>query len=357
MTLLLSNEEVAAALPMRECLAAMEEAYRDLGAGAGVNGVRSEMLTPTDRDDALYALLTMGGVVPRFGIAAVRINSDIQTWPAGAGGAKRVKIPAAPGGRYVGLVLLFSTATGEPLAIYPDGLVQRMRAGATSGLALKYLAREDARELALIGTGWQAGGQAMAAAELRKLARIRCFSPNEARRRAFAEEMQRQLGIEIVPASSTEEAVRGADIVLCATNSMAPVLPPDLIERGMHVSSLKRLELDPALAAKADRIITHVHEGTSQVRRAAGAELARDSEAARDRVSQAMGAEARPTLAELLLGRAAGRQSPGEVTLFLNYAGIGYQFAATGHVIYRRARALGLGREIDTDWLTSELIS
>jgi len=353
MTLLLTNDEVEAALPMGECLAAMEEAYRDLGDGLGVNGLRSEMLTPTERPDALYALLTMGGVVPRFGLGAVRINSDILSWPQG----KRVKLPEAPGGRYVGLVLLFSTTTGAPLAIYPDGAVQRSRAAATSGLGLKYLARADARELALIGTGWQASGQAMAAAELRKLQRIRCYSPNETRCRAFAEAMSRRLGVACVPAASVEEAVRGADIVLCATNSMAPVLPPGCIEPGMHVSSLKRLELDPAVAAAADVVFTHVHEGTGHPRRAVGADLARDTDAARDAVSRAIGAEARPTLADLLLGRAAGRQDPKEVTLFLNYAGIGYQFAATGHVIYSRARALGLGREIDTDWLTSELVS
>jgi ornithine cyclodeaminase/alanine dehydrogenase-like protein (mu-crystallin family) len=125
----------------------------------------------------------------------------------------------------------------------------------------------------------------------------------------------------------------------------------------MHISSLKRLELDPAIAEKADVIFTHVHEGTGHPRRSRGADLARETDAARDQVSKAIGAEARPTLAELLLGRAQGRQNPHEVTLFLNYAGIGYQFAATGHVIHRRARALGLGREIDTNWLTSELVS
>jgi ornithine cyclodeaminase/alanine dehydrogenase-like protein (mu-crystallin family) len=342
---------------MPDCLAAMEQAYRELGEGRGVNGVRSEILTPTSRPDALYALLTMGGVVPSFGVGAVRINSDILTWPQSGGGTKRVKVPAAPNQRYVGLVLLFSSETGEPLAIFPDGLVQRMRAGATSGLGAKYLAREDACELALLGTGWQAGGQAMAAAAVRKLRRIRCYSPDPQRRRDFSEDMSRRLGLEVVPAESAQAAVRGADMVLCATNSMEPVLPPDWIERGMHVSSLKRLELDPAIAARADVIVTHVHEGTSQIRRGAGADLARDTDAKRDAVSRAIGAEESPTLAELLLGRAKGRTSPEQVSLFLNYAGIGYQFAATGHVVYRRARALGLGREIDTDWLTSELIS
>ena len=81
MTLLLSNEDVEAALQMPDCLDALEIAYRDLGSRQGGNGLRSEVLTPTVRDDALYSLLTMSGVVPRFGIGAVRINSDILTWP------------------------------------------------------------------------------------------------------------------------------------------------------------------------------------------------------------------------------------------------------------------------------------
>ena len=177
MTLLLSNEDVEAALAMPDCLEAMEIAYRDLGLMKGGNGLRSEVLTPTSRDDALYSLLTMSGVIPRFGIGAVRINSDIVTWPVSPSGPRRVKVPAAPDGRYVGLVLLFSTDTGEPLAILPDGVVQRMRVGAISGLAAKYLARSDAREVALLGTGWQAGGQALAISAVRNIKRIALLQP------------------------------------------------------------------------------------------------------------------------------------------------------------------------------------
>ena len=96
--LLLSNGDVASALSMPDCLEAVEDAYRELGEGRGASGVRSEILTPTTRDDGLYSLLTMAGVVPKFGIGAVRINSDILTWPQTPAGRKRVKIPAAPNG-------------------------------------------------------------------------------------------------------------------------------------------------------------------------------------------------------------------------------------------------------------------
>ena len=175
-----------------------------------------------------------------------------------AGSASRSR--RRPNDRYVGLVLLFSTHTGEPLAIYPDGIVQRMRVAATCGLAAKYLARPDARVVALLGTGWQAGGQAMAIAAVRPIERIRCYSPDPERRQAFAREMSAELGIEVVAAASAREAVAGADVVMCATSSMQPVLSAEWIEPGMHVSSLKRLELDASWRRPADVVVTHVRK-------------------------------------------------------------------------------------------------
>jgi alanine dehydrogenase len=357
MTLLLSNEDVDQALNMPDCLEAMEIAYRDLGEMRGANGVRSEVLTPTSRPDALHSLLTMGGVVPRFGIGAVRINSDILTWPNSGAGLRRVKVPAAPNNRYVGLVLLFSTQTGEPLAIYPDGIVQRMRVGACCGLGAKYLARTDTSDVGILGTGWQAGGQAMAICAVRNIKRIRCYSPNRERRETFASEMSAKIGVEIVPVAEARDAVSGADAVMCATNSMEPVFPAEWLEPGMHVSSLKRLELDASVVTGADVTFIHMRDAGSKTIRSAGAELSSDTEEKKVALSGKIGRESLPELTDLLLERKPGRRSDRDITLFLNYTGVGYQFAATGHVIYTKARELGLGREIDTDLLTSALPS
>jgi ornithine cyclodeaminase/alanine dehydrogenase-like protein (mu-crystallin family) len=359
LTLLLSNEEVDGLLQMPDCVEAMERAFRAFGDGRAGNAGRCEILTPTERDDALYSLMNMNGVVPDLGIAAVRINSDILTWPASDAGLKRVKVPAAPNARYVGLVLLFSTATGEPLAIYPDGVVQRMRTGATSGLAAKYLARPDARVAALLGTGWQAGSQAMAIRAVRPIERIVCYSPRPDGREAFAAQMRARLGIEVIAAASAREAVRGADVILCATNSMQPMLPADWLEPGMHVSSLKRLELDPSVAEAADLVVTHSHnaDAPTQIIRSQGADLARDTDRAKAALATAIDEETMPTLADIVLGRLAGRAHDRDITLFLNYTGLGYQFAATGALIYRRALERGVGRRLDTDWFTSAVPS
>lgn len=357
MTLLLSNEDVETALTMPDCLAAIEEACRDMGSNDAGTGVRSEILAPTQRTHALYSLLTMSGVIPRYGIGAVRINSDLLTWPETADGVRRVKVPGAPGERYVGLVLLFSVATGEPLAIYPDGVVQKMRVGATCGVASKFLARSDAQTLGLIGAGWQASAQIEAHALVRKLERVRCFSPSEDRRSSFSREMSSRLGIEVIPVATARQAVSGADIVICATSSMQPVLPAEWLEPGMHVSSLKQLELDPAVAARSDVVVTHVRKFKSDIERVRGADLARDSEQAKSRLGETINRNTLPELTDLLLGRTQGRSRTDEITLFLNYAGLGYQFAATGHVILTNARRLGLGRELDTGWFTSAVPS
>ena len=145
MTLILSNDDVDKLLTMPECIDVLEEAYVELAEGRGVSRTRSDCFAPTSREDALYSLKSMDGVIPKFGVGAVRINSDIVTWPKRGNNVRREKVPAAPGNRYVGLVLLFSTETGEPLAIFPDGVMQRMRVGAANGLGVKYLARKDAK--------------------------------------------------------------------------------------------------------------------------------------------------------------------------------------------------------------------
>jgi alanine dehydrogenase len=127
MTLILSNNDVEKLLTMRECIEVLEDVYVELSEGRGVNRVRSDCLVPCGRGDALYSLKSMDGVIPKLGIGAVRVDSDIVTWPKQGNTIRRVKVPAAANGRYVGLVLLFSSETGEPLAILPDGVMQRIR--------------------------------------------------------------------------------------------------------------------------------------------------------------------------------------------------------------------------------------
>jgi len=356
MTLILSNEDVEKVLGMDETIAILEETYRELGSGKGISRVRSDCLTPTSYPDAIYGLKSMDGVVPSLEVGAVRINSDIITWPRTGNHRRRVKVPAAPNNRYVGLILLFSTADGAPLAILPDGVVQRMRVGATNGLGIKYMARQDARTVAILGSGWQAGAQLMAAASVRDLEEIKCFSPNAQHRQAFSKEMTAGLGIPVIAVDHAEDALEGADIVLCATNANSAIFGPEWVRPGLHMSAIKHVEIDAAAVALADRAATHIKD-TSPIH--CVIEGMDGMEALPSRYTpkgwadiEALDFAAMPELTDLICGRVSGREGPDEITCFINNFGLGYQFAAVGWLALERAKAAGLGVDLPTDWFT-----
>jgi ornithine cyclodeaminase/alanine dehydrogenase-like protein (mu-crystallin family) len=355
MTLILSNDDIANLLTMRECIAVMEDAYFELANGRAVSRTRSDCFAPTVRQDALYSLKSMDGVAPKLGVGAVRINSDIVTWPKRGNNMRREKVPAAPGNRYVGLVLLFSVENGEPLAIFPDGVVQRMRVGAANGLAGKYLARDDAKVVGILGSGWQAGAQLMAICAVRGIDRIRCFSPNAENRISFATTMSQLLGVPVEAAAQPEEAIGGADIVMCASNSIDHIFFERWIEPGMHVTSIKRPEIEVKAIKRADRVIIHCND-PSPIHVACEGVVIEETVQGRGWQNAAeIDFKKLPTLSDLVAGRVAGRQSAQEVTCFINNIGMGYQFAAVGSLLFRKAKEKGLGHEVPTDWFTEDV--
>jgi alanine dehydrogenase len=355
MTLILSNDDVDKLLTMPECIAVLEEAYVELIEGRGVNRTRSDCITPSSRPDAVYGLKSMDGVIPKFGIGAVRINSDVVTYPKKGNNIVRQKVPAAPGGRYTGLVLLFSSENGEPLAIMPDGVMQRMRVGAANGLGVKYLARADARSVGLLGCGWQAGAQLMAACATRSIETVRCFSPTKTNREGFARQMSELLGIEVTPVEQPEDATRGADIVMCATNSLDAIFFERWVEEGVHLSCIKQPEIEINALKRANRIVLHAREASPLHVTTLDLALAKTANEHGWSVSQELDFEKLPTLPELIIGRAPGRRSDREITCFMNNIGLGYQFAAAGSVVYRKAKAAGVGRELPTEWFTEDV--
>ncbi|MBX9776296.1 MAG: ornithine cyclodeaminase family protein [Xanthobacteraceae bacterium] len=355
MTLILSNNDVDKLLSMPECIDVLEEAYVELAEGRGITRTRSDSIAPTQLPDAVYGLKSMDGVCPKLGVGAVRINSDIVRFPKRGNTVVREKVPAAPGNRWVGLVLLFSVDNGEPLAIMPDGVMQRMRVGGTNGLGIKYLARKNAEVVGILGSGWQAGSQLMAACAVRDIKQVRCFSPTRENREKFAAEMSGMLGIEVKAVDQPEDAMKGADIAMCASSSLDNIFFAPWVEAGMHITSIKRPEIEMAALRKADRIVIHnndekpIHVMTRDI------ELA---ETAKENGWNSVGEldfANLPTLPELIVGRAPGRASDREVTCFLNNIGLGYQFAAVGAAVIRKAKDGGFGHELPTDWFTEDV--
>ena len=352
-TLILNNQNVRDLLTMTDVIKVLEFAYKELAEGRAALRRRSDTIVTSDTaPNAIYALKSMDGIAPSLGVSAIRINSDIITHPQVGENIRRVKVPAAPGNRYTGLVLLFSTETGEPLAIFPDGEVQPMRVAGTSALAAKYLARDGARSVALIGTGWQAQAQLRAIDTVHEIADYRVYSTQKQNRDRFAMEWSEKLGSQIRPCDTAEEAVADADIVLLATSSIEHVAREAWLEPGMHVSSIKSPEISADVINRCDIAVCHVPHGRPTMEFGAGAALPETDGLDVDSLAQKIGLADMPTLADIVSGRRPGRTSEDQTTCFLNILGLGYQFAAVGSVLYKKAKEAGLGNEIPTDWLT-----
>jgi alanine dehydrogenase len=355
MTLLLTNEEVEALLSMDDCIAELETAYVELAAGRAVSPMRTDAVAPANQPEQVYSLKTMSAVAPHLGVGAVRIVSTILSWPEQAGSRRRVKIPATEDQRFVGLVILFSTGTGEALAILPDGVIQLLRVAATSGIAMKHLARPDARTLGLLGCGHQAETQLLAAIAVRPLRRVQCFSPTRDRREAFAAKMRLRTGCDVVAVESSQDAVDGADVIMCATNSMTPAFEARWLRPGLHFSAIRWHEIPTSVISSADLTFVHSHDSDPAPVKTAGLDFPDDSDRRGGSLTEGLDVDALPTLMDLVGGRVKGRSSPGQVTCFINNHGLGYQFAVLGSIACKRARDQNRGQELPSVWFTQDV--
>jgi ornithine cyclodeaminase/alanine dehydrogenase-like protein (mu-crystallin family) len=347
--LVLSNEEIARLLTMQDCIAALEPMYRDLADSRALISPRFDNMMPTSHAGGYYAFKHMGGGWPAQGVQALRINSDIVTHPLVAGMPRRVKQPLADG-RWVGLVLLFSTETGKLLAMFPDGVMQRMRVGAASGLALKHLAREDVSTLALIGTGWQAGAQLMAARAVRNFREVRVYSLRQESRAAFAARHENVRAVD-----SAEACVEGADVILAATSSMVRVIEPGWLKPGMHIGCIKSQEIDGEVLDRCDRVFVHDRRQAKQYNNVMPGTPNVDDSREEGWWKDPAHSDRYPDLGELLAERAPGRERAEEITCFANNVGTGLQFAAAGALVLRKAREQRVGRELPDDWFTEDV--
>jgi ornithine cyclodeaminase/alanine dehydrogenase-like protein (mu-crystallin family) len=363
MTLILNNDQIASLVSMRDVVDVLEDAFLELAEGRGAFRRRSDICTPSAHSSGgMYALKSMDGVVPKLSVGALRLNSDILTFPTISDVKRRVKVPAAPNDRYTGLVLLFSTTTGEPLAIFPDGMIQPMRVAATTALGAKALSREDASVVTILGSGWQARSQARAIMCVRKIREMRVYSTRFHMREAFAAEMSPIVGLSIKVYDDPAQACAGADIILAATNAIVPVMKPQWIENGMHISTIKPGEFSPAVVARADVRATLIEDCDPVFITSHGMHVPEEPGGELQNLAEEIGWKSLITLPELLhdlqkgKNDTRGRTSPSQVTCFLNPLGLGYQFAAVGSVVYRRAREKGIGHELPTDWFTQKEI-
>lgn len=372
--LIINNQEVAELLTMEDYMRGLEEIATEYAAGGATCVPRIDVFAATGRQDSVYIFHSMQGASNRLKASAIRMGPRVHYWERKEGVETEEWYAGRPG-LNCGIVMLFSTETGEPLAIINEGHLQHMRVGARIGLSAKYLAREDSRTLAVFGAGGMARTNVQGICKVRPIERIRVFSPTRAHREAYAAEMAQTLGVEVIPVEDPREAARGAEIICLCTDSIKPVIQRDWIEPGAHLTQMQLAELDfnaleffdvafslgpPPVPLGHEKPLArgNLHFGGAQTaarypksRRAWELEASlRATSAKRARTVH---------LADLMAGTVAGRTRPEERTIQGYSAGEsgtqGLEFVAFAPQIYQEARRRGMGREIPTEWLLQDI--
>lgn len=317
MPLLLTEVDVRQLLTMSVALEAVEASFRRLAEGAALAHPRRR--------------LHLQG----FSYLHYMAAAD------GAGGYEGLKIYTSSRHGLRFMVPLFRARTGELLAFIEADYLGQMRTGAATGVATKLLARKDANTVGIIGTGVQAKTQLEAIAATRKVERVYAFGRDPNRREKFAQEVTAKLGVPVKPAASPEEAARQSEILITATTAKEPVLKGAWLRPGMHINAIganfpEKRELDSEAIGRADAIFV---DSCEQSKMEAGdlIQAFRENPARWNEVKE---------LAILFKPGAAGRSSPGDITIFKSN-GIAIQDVVTAGRIYELALERNLGRQIE----------
>ena len=311
----LTEQDVTNLLTMNDALAAVEAAFKAQSTGDATNESRRRVRA----NGAI--LMTMSGAIASLGTFGLKAYTV-------AKGKARFHVS------------LYDTATGELLALIEADKLGQMRTGAASGVATKYLAREDAKTVGIYGTGWQAQSQLAAVCAVRKIESVKVFSRSEEKRNQFSARMSEQLGIANISAVAEPEAAADADILITITSSPKPVLEGAWIKAGTHINtaggnSIMRSEVDDEVIKRSNFIAV---DSKDQAKIEAG-ELVFPVEKGIltwERVQE---------VCHVVSGEVQGRKSAEDITLFKSL-GLAIEDVATATWIYRKAQSLNVGKNI-----------
>ena len=290
--IILSEEEVRNRLRMEDLIPAMAGALRDLSAGAVLQPLRT-VLSISPHNGFL-------GVMPAAGRA---LGAKLVTFYP-----QNKKVPT-----HHAMILLFRPETGEPLAVMDGRLITEMRTAAVSAVATKLLARQDANVLTILGSGVQARSHLEALQLVRSFTEVRVWSPRNAER--FAQEFN------VHAASSAEEAVRGADVIVVATSAITPVLRGEWLAPGVHINAVGATrpnwrELDDEVLRRSSIYV----ESCEPALRESGDVIAAGKEPIE--------------IGEVIAGKQTGRKSADQITLFKS-VGVAVEDIATAELVLK----------------------
>ena len=320
--LVLSYEEVSQLLPVKECIAVMRQALIALATGNAHQPLRTIIRPPAAKGVMGLMPAYAAGDRAAFGLKAICV------FPGN---------PANGLDSHQGGVLLFSAETGELQSMMNASAITAIRTAAVSGVATDLLARADAGNMAIIGSGVQARSHLRAMAEVRGIKRCRIASRRFEHAQKFVEEMSQDFLFPLEPVETVAEALQGADLIVTATTSAEPIVRREWISAGAHLnlvgsSIAKAREVDSETMAAASLFVDRRESTINE----AGDYLvpAREGVIGPDHI--------RAELGELLTGEKPGRTSPDEITCFKSL-GIAIEDLFAAEYLYRRAREAKVG--------------
>lgn len=321
---ILRGAEIRELLPMADCIDLMRRTMIAVSEGRAEIPLRTVIKMPGD----IGMMGNMGGFLADpecYGVKIVSLS------PRNVGTAYS---------SHLGIVLLFETAHGRPVAILDAGEITAIRTAAASALATDLLARPDAGNLAILGTGEQAVSHLEAMQCVRPLRRVRAWSPNFASAERFSQEQSERTGLMVEPVANVGDCVAGADIICTVSKARDPVLFGADVGPGTHVnlvgsSIVTTAEADVSLVTKVryfvDLRLSAINEA---------GELRRAIDSGKIGLNHLLG-----EIGEVANGSLAGRTSPKDITLYKSL-GIAAQDLAAAHLVHERACARGIGQKV-----------
>lgn len=324
MTLILNKTEVASLLVMKDCMIAVEQAFAELSGGTAVLPLRIGISPP----DGLS--LYMPAYLKKMEALACKVVTVYKNNPS------KHDLPTT-----IGKVLLQDPATGDVLCIMNGGYLTAVRTGAASGVATKYLAREDNGQIAgIFGAGVQAKMQLWAVCEARNIAKALVYDVSADASASFIAEMGTKLNLEIIPVKTAEEVLM-ADIICTATSSPSPLFDGNRVQEGTHINGIgshtpNARELDSAVVRRSK----FVGDSREACFKEAG-----------DLIIPVNAGEIPEShfyseLGEIITGKKIGRKDDREITLFKSN-GLAIQDAAAAKMVYEKAVAEGIGVHVE----------
>ncbi len=346
--LLLRPKDLKGLISMKEAIELMEKSYREITEFPVINAPRQRVHSPTG-----VRVSNFPGGVHALGVIGAGVRADMVRQQEGFQTIPYREHPVH---------LLHDSSTGKLLAILIGEINDRelgytsimaLRTAATSGVGFRYLPRKDVKRVGLFGSAGQAANQLLALKCERSITDVKVYSRNPENRRKFAEKYGPMFKLNITPVNSPREAVKGVDVIVCATNTNVPLFDGDWLEPGQHVTGIvgsnvalvkagflraRRREIDDKTAVRADVIVANLRESILSEEQGDLFEPLKKELIQLEKIRE---------LGELATGACAGRIKDDQITYHKNNNGLGCADLAIAMRAYELAKKEGRGMIID----------